>query len=275
MPSSGRSLTDQPGFDDVPPPLSLSPSPAPPLSVYIYTLAKKSPEKTHEATTTGILHTIFFHRFFPPVAPRSREVLDITLPYVADAELDTMIEKRADELAQQLDAERSGGGGGGAKPGSSRGLGTGIGGLAGGRGGAAAAGTAGAGTGAAAAGTGGRGGGKGGDGRGTVTVQFFEKRRRKAWYGSGRDEEVCWESWTLKVTVAEPRTESGRFLFLLLFFSFFPPALLLSVTHPSPSSFPSLPSPSPYIYILHPLDRTNQRQTDRQPDSQPDRQIDK
>ncbi|KAG6013371.1 hypothetical protein E4U41_005078, partial [Claviceps citrina] len=40
-------------------------------------------------------------------------------------------------------------------------------------------------------------------------VRFFEKRRRKAWLSRG-DEEVCWESWTLKVTVAEPRTESER-----------------------------------------------------------------
>ncbi|KAI0117546.1 DUF1649-domain-containing protein [Hypoxylon sp. NC0597] len=123
----------------------------------------------------GILHTIFFHRFFPSLTPHSREVLDITLPYVEDAELDTMIEKRAAELARELDAERthshshshqrsSGGGGNG--------------------------------------------------GRGNISVQFFEKKRRKTWlpklaYGSV-DEEICWECWTVKVTVAEPRTESER-----------------------------------------------------------------
>lgn len=45
-------------------------------------------------------------------------------------------------------------------------------------------------------------------GRGHISVQFFEKRRRKAWYM--RDDEVCWERWTIKVTVAEPRTESER-----------------------------------------------------------------
>ncbi|RYP68353.1 hypothetical protein DL771_006739 [Monosporascus sp. 5C6A] len=138
----------------------------------------------------GILHTIFFHRFFPSVSPRSREVLDVTLPYVADAELDTMIERRADELAQQLDAERIN---------NNNSAKTAIGGSRGGGGGGGAAGL----------GIGGVGGGGGGDGRGTITVQFFEKKRRKAWYG-GRDEEVCWESWTVKVTVAEPRTESER-----------------------------------------------------------------
>ncbi|KAH9884439.1 DUF1649-domain-containing protein [Xylariomycetidae sp. FL2044] len=126
----------------------------------------------------GILHTIFFHRFFPSLPPRNREVLGRSLPYVEDAELDTMIEKRATELVRDLDAERtthhnnaqgSGGGGGG--------------------------------------------GGSGG-GRGHISVQFFEKKRRKAWsvraaFGGG-DEEVCWECWTIKVTVAEPRTETER-----------------------------------------------------------------
>ncbi|KAI1772524.1 DUF1649-domain-containing protein [Hypoxylon cercidicola] len=119
----------------------------------------------------GILHTIFFHRFFPSLRPLSREVLDITLPFVDDVELDTMIEKRAAELARELDAERT----------HSHSLPQ----------------TRGA-----------------GGGRGNIQVQFFEKKRRKAWYmraayGSG-DEEVCWESWTVKVTVAEPRTDSDR-----------------------------------------------------------------
>lgn len=48
----------------------------------------------------------------------------------------------------------------------------------------------------------------GGGARGQLAVQFFEKRRRKAWLSRG-DDEVCWECWTVKVTVAEPRTESG------------------------------------------------------------------
>jgi autophagy-related protein 101 len=51
-------------------------------------------------------------------------------------------------------------------------------------------------------------GGSATGGRGQLVVQFFEKRRRKAWLSRG-DEEVCWECWTIKVTVAEPRTESG------------------------------------------------------------------
>ncbi|RYP26026.1 hypothetical protein DL768_011836 [Monosporascus sp. mg162] len=174
----------------------------------------------------GILHTIFFHRFFPSVAPRSREVLDVTLPYVADAELDTMIERRADELAQQLDAERI-------NNYNNNSAKTAIGGSRGGGGGAAGLGIGGVG-----------GGGGGGDGRGTITVQFFEKKRRKAWYG-GRDEEVCWESWTVKVTVAEPRTESGEFLLSSLFL---PSSLSLSphfCFHYPPTSDHSSPRSAP------------------------------
>ncbi|KAM5351533.1 hypothetical protein ACJ41O_004256 [Fusarium nematophilum] len=118
----------------------------------------------------GILHTIFFHRFFPALIPQTREVLDLTLPYVDDDELETMIEQRVASLERQLDAQRSSAGG----------------------------------TNSTASGTGTAGGG-----RGQLVVQFFEKRRRKAWLSRG-DEEVCWECWTVKVTVAEPRTESER-----------------------------------------------------------------
>ncbi|KAI0393687.1 DUF1649-domain-containing protein [Xylariaceae sp. FL0594] len=138
----------------------------------------------------GILHTIFFHRFFPSLVPRSRDVLDITLPFVDDAELDTMIEKRAAELARDLDAERTHSHSSGPSAPLHHHLSQ--------QRGAAAAG--------AAAGSNG--------GRGNISVQFFEKQRRKAWYMraayGGNDEEVCWESWTVKVTVAEPRTESER-----------------------------------------------------------------
>ena len=46
--------------------------------------------------------------------------------------------------------------------------------------------------------------------RGQVVVQFFEKKRRKGmtWFAKG-DDTVCWEIWTLDVTLATPRTENG------------------------------------------------------------------
>ncbi|RGP66481.1 duf1649 domain protein [Fusarium sporotrichioides] len=101
--------------------------------------------------------------------PQTREVLDLTLPYVDDDELETMIEQRVAAFERQIDTQRSSGGTNNASGGSATG------------------------------------------GRGQLVVQFFEKRRRKAWLSRG-DEEVCWECWTIKVTVAEPRTESGTLL---------------------------------------------------------------
>lgn len=52
--------------------------------------------------------------------------------------------------------------------------------------------------------------------RGRIAVEFYEKRRRRSgiWFsglaGKTGEEEVCWEIWTLHVTIATPRTESGR-----------------------------------------------------------------
>ncbi|KAK6843761.1 hypothetical protein PG990_004367 [Apiospora arundinis] len=116
----------------------------------------------------GILHTIFFHRFFPSLVPETREVLGLSVPYVNDAELDTMIAKRTGELHREVVINNS----------------------------SAAHNAHNA---------------SGGGGRGTISVQFLEKKRRKTWYmrPSG-DEEVCWERWTVKVTVAEPKTETER-----------------------------------------------------------------
>lgn len=140
----------------------------------------------------AILHTIFFTRFFPSVHPATRDVLDLALPYVDDDELATMIEQRAAALERQLDAERASSAN--AMPSSttssprqqySHNAATAV-------------------TSSSASGA-----------RGQISVQFFEKRRRKAWLSRG-DEEVCWECWTVKVTVAEPRTESGTFFFFFL-----------------------------------------------------------
>lgn len=58
--------------------------------------------------------------------------------------------------------------------------------------------------------------GSGGGVRGRIAVEFYEKKRRRSgmWFGglAGKgEEEVCWEIWTLDVTIATPRTESGKF----------------------------------------------------------------
>ncbi|KAK4190411.1 hypothetical protein QBC35DRAFT_377943 [Podospora australis] len=114
----------------------------------------------------GILHTIFFLRFFPSVLPATRDVLGLELAYLPEPEIETLIDQRATALARQLDSERHQAHH--TYPPSA------------------------------------------GSGRGQITVQFFEKRRKKTWYAISGDDEVCWESWTIRVTVAEPRTESDR-----------------------------------------------------------------
>ena len=120
----------------------------------------------------GILHTIFFLRFFPTVLPRTRDVLGLELAFVPEAEIETLIDQRVATLARQLETERN-------QPHHPPHVGYG-------------------------------GAGNGGSGRGQVSVQFFEKKRRKAWYNMRGEDEVCWENWTVKVTVAEPRTEGGE-----------------------------------------------------------------
>jgi autophagy-related protein 101 len=107
---------------------------------------------------TGILHTIFFHRFFPSIRPKTQEVLDLTLPYVDDVELETLIDQRVRAFIDGIKmSTRSG-----TSP------------------------------------------------RGEVAIMFFEKRRRRTWFKS--EEEVCWEQWVVKFTLANPRTELGKHL---------------------------------------------------------------
>ncbi|KAK4143817.1 uncharacterized protein C8A04DRAFT_12008 [Dichotomopilus funicola] len=134
----------------------------------------------------GILHTIFFLRYFSAVLPQTRDVLGLELAYVPEAEIETLIDQRVAALVRQLESERH----------QSHALSD-------NRGGGLGLGLLGAGTPPSTTSS-------GGGGRGQVTIQFLEKRRRKTWYAMRGDDEVCWESWTVKVTVADPRTEGER-----------------------------------------------------------------
>ncbi|PGH28959.1 hypothetical protein GX50_08288, partial [[Emmonsia] crescens] len=49
----------------------------------------------------GILHTIFFHRYFPCIRPTSFDVLNLTLPAISDVELETLIDARVNALIRQ------------------------------------------------------------------------------------------------------------------------------------------------------------------------------
>ena len=55
-------------------------------------------------TVQGILHTVFFHRFFTPLQPTTHDVLDITLPYVSEDDIETLIDQRTNAFIRQLDS---------------------------------------------------------------------------------------------------------------------------------------------------------------------------
>ncbi|RJE19914.1 hypothetical protein PHISCL_07740 [Aspergillus sclerotialis] len=118
----------------------------------------------------GVLNLIFFHRYFPSIRPTTIDVLDLTLPAINDVNLETLIDSRVSTLVRQHLSSSAGGGGLG-------GVGVGPGGV----------------------GTGGV--------RGRIAVEFYEKRRRRSgiWFsglaGKTGEEEVCWEIWTLHVTM--------------------------------------------------------------------------
>jgi autophagy-related protein 101 len=62
----------------------------------------------------AVLHTIFFHRYFPSVRPSLRDLphLDITLPYIADPpEIETLIDARTTSLVHQLTSANTPNGG--------------------------------------------------------------------------------------------------------------------------------------------------------------------
>ena len=50
---------------------------------------------------------IFFHRYFPSLRPSTIEVLDLTLPFVTDPELETLIDTRVYQLVRQLSSTTS------------------------------------------------------------------------------------------------------------------------------------------------------------------------
>lgn len=100
--------------------------------------------------------------------------MDLTLPAINDADLETLIESRVNALVRQHLSPAAGG-----QDGQVSGGGGGV--------------------------------------RGRIAVEFYEKKRRRSglWFGglAGKgEEEVCWEMWTLDVTIATPRTESGMSL---------------------------------------------------------------
>jgi len=140
----------------------------------------------------GVLHTIFFHRYFPPIRPslytptasslshthtssHSQQSLPITLPAILDPpEISAAIDSHANLLISQLTPQSQ------SSP-----------------------------TSAAAGGS-----------RGEIVVRFYDRKRRKTGLATGwlgrlggggqTEEEICWEEWCVQVIVARPRSEADR-----------------------------------------------------------------
>lgn len=141
---------------------------------------------TDTNTLAGVLHTIFFHRYFPSIRPslytptsavsyssnRSQESLSVPLPAIHEpVEISASIDAHAAALVGQLTSSSSNVGANGS--------------------------------------------------RGEIVVQLFDRKRRKTgitggWLGRlggghQTEEEVCWEEWVVQVVVAKPRSEAGEY----------------------------------------------------------------
>ncbi|KAF8472452.1 autophagy-related protein [Kalaharituber pfeilii] len=69
----------------------------------VFTLDLYADQSLGKDIVRGILSTIFFHRIFPPIKPTTRDLLDLTLPYVDDPELLTQIEEKATTLIRSIE----------------------------------------------------------------------------------------------------------------------------------------------------------------------------
>ncbi|EME81973.1 uncharacterized protein MYCFIDRAFT_211508 [Pseudocercospora fijiensis CIRAD86] len=72
-----------------------------------YNLEISADRSSVKDVVKGVLHTIFFHRFFTPLYPATHEILDITLPYVSEDDIETLVETKANSLLRALDASSS------------------------------------------------------------------------------------------------------------------------------------------------------------------------
>jgi len=55
----------------------------------------------------GVLCTIFFHRFFSSFRPKTRDILDLTIPSLDDQELDTVIDAGVASLLRSIESSHS------------------------------------------------------------------------------------------------------------------------------------------------------------------------
>ncbi|KAF2768473.1 DUF1649-domain-containing protein [Teratosphaeria nubilosa] len=68
-----------------------------------YTIELSADRSSVKDVVKGVIHTIFFHRYFTPLHPATHDVLDITLPYVSDETIEKLIENKSNALLRSLD----------------------------------------------------------------------------------------------------------------------------------------------------------------------------
>ncbi|KAK0354448.1 hypothetical protein LTR94_012469 [Friedmanniomyces endolithicus] len=133
--------------------------------------SRKPPEFTLELSADrSNVKDVFFHRYFTPLTPATHDVLDTTLPYVSEDDIESLIETRATAFVRSLDTATSTTphtspshyNSKSAAPSPSR---------------------------------------------GTLSIKFLERKRRKGWFIAKADEETVWETWLIDVTLTSARSE--------------------------------------------------------------------
>jgi hypothetical protein len=72
-----------------------------------YTLEVFAEPSCAKDIVKAILHVIFFHRYFIPITPLTRDLFDQTLPQIDDSGLETLIEQRATQLVRYVETPSS------------------------------------------------------------------------------------------------------------------------------------------------------------------------
>ena len=96
-----------------------------------------------------------------PLQPATHDILEMTLPYVSEDDIESTIETKTNAFIRQLEAAST------AQAPQSQPK----------------------------------------PGKGTLVVQFLEKKRRKGWFVAKADEETVWENWVIDVTLTSARSE--------------------------------------------------------------------
>jgi autophagy-related protein 101 len=125
-----------------------------------FTIDVFADKATAKDVVAGVLHTIFWYRIFANLEPTWHDILEVSVPWIQDVDLQTLLEQRVDYFVRQIDADCND---------------------------------------------------QSQNTRGQIVVQFSERerRRKKGWFGA-KDEDLVWETWTLNIALASPRTHQGR-----------------------------------------------------------------